>query len=239
MDLFDLTLDTPEENLALDEALLEEAETSAAPMAALRLWEPPQPIVVVGRSSHVDAEVDLEQCRRRNIGVFRRTSGGAAIVTGPGCLMYAVVLDYERNPALRSVDAAHRIVLETMLEAVRPLVPQATRRGTSDLAVGCTKFSGNSMRCKRRHVLYHGTLLYQMPLELIDQCLRMPPRQPDYRAGRAHGAFVMNLPVAGAALRQALIRAWRAQPSEREVPHMRIAELIASRYGREDWNYKL
>ncbi len=34
------------------------------------------------------------------IPVLRRASGGAAIVIGPGCLMYALVLSYELRPSL-------------------------------------------------------------------------------------------------------------------------------------------
>ena len=62
MNLLDLTLETPEENLALDEALLDEADAASRPTEVLRIWESPQPIVVVGRSSRVAAEVATGQC---------------------------------------------------------------------------------------------------------------------------------------------------------------------------------
>ena len=45
-------------------------------------------------------------------------------------------------------------------------------QGTSDLAIGDLKFSGNSARCRRRWLLYHGTLLYDFPLSLVAQCLQ-------------------------------------------------------------------
>ena len=64
MQLVDLTLATPEENLALDEALLDEAETSTSPLETLRLWESSGPLVVVGRSSQLNEEVDLPACQR-------------------------------------------------------------------------------------------------------------------------------------------------------------------------------
>ena len=49
-------------------------------------------MVVIGRSSRTADEVDLEYCRAEGIPVLRRCSGGAAVVVGPGCLMYSVVL---------------------------------------------------------------------------------------------------------------------------------------------------
>lgn len=48
MRYLDLTLPTPAENLALDEALLEEAENAAKPLETLRFWEPPQNMAIVG-----------------------------------------------------------------------------------------------------------------------------------------------------------------------------------------------
>ena len=203
MQYLDLTLPTPEENLALDEALLEEAETAGRPREALRIWEPSGVAVILGRSSQAASEVNLEACRRRGLPVLRRTSGGAAVVIGPGCLMYALVLSYQRRPEMRAIDHAHRMVLQTMADTLRTLVHDVSCRGTSDLAAGEFKFSGNSVRCKRDHLLYHGTLLHDFPLELIDSLLAMPPHVPEYRAGRGHGEFVRNLSVDAGELRRA------------------------------------
>ncbi|HEV3138759.1 MAG TPA: lipoate--protein ligase family protein [Pirellulales bacterium] len=239
MHLLDLTLATPEENLALDDALLEMAEETDPPHETLRFWESPEPVVVVGRSSQVALEVNLPFCRERGIPVLRRSSGGAAIVAARGCLMYAVTLSYDLRPALRSLEQAHRFTLETVLEALRPVVPGAMRQVTSDLTLEGCKFSGNSMRCKRRNFLYHGTLLYDFPLPLVEQCLTMPPRQPAYRKGRDHRAFVINLPASSSALRAALIEAWNARELGTDWPRQRVQDLIATRYGRTDWNYQL
>jgi len=238
MQLLELSLAAPPENVALDEALLDEAEAAASPREWLRLWESDRPMVVVGRSSQVQQEVDLAACRAEKIPVLRRVSGGGTVVAGPGSLMYALVLSYELRPALRSLDEAHRFVLETNLAALRSLLPDAVRRGTSDLARGELKFSGNSVRCKRRHLLYHGTLLYDFDLALIEQLLAMPPRQPDYRRQRPHGEFVANVPAGGAALRAALVTGWKATvPSGSiEWPQERVAALVASRYGNDAWN---
>ena len=251
MRTLDLTLPTSAENLALDEALLDEAECAGEPLETLRLWEPAEPMVVVGRSSRIDDEVRLDVCRNRRIPVLRRTSGGAAVVTGPGCLMYAVVLSFQRRPSLRMIDHAHAFVLKKLVSALRPYVPQVGCRGTSDLAMGDLatgdlatgdlaggdlKFSGNSIRSKRDHLLYHGTLLYDFPLRLIEDCLRTPPRQPDYRGGRPHGKFVANLPLSSSVLRRAVIQAFDATEPCLEWPRERTAELIATRYGCQEWH---
>ena len=53
----DMTLPTPAENLALDEALLETAEAEGDAAEYLRLWESPVPCVVIGRASRLAGEV--------------------------------------------------------------------------------------------------------------------------------------------------------------------------------------
>lgn len=242
MKLLNLTLDSPAANVALDEALLDEAEAADKPCETLRLWEPATPFVVIGRSSKPELEVQLDHCRQQRIPVFRRASGGAAIVTGPGCLMYAVVLSLELRPALRSLDETHRFVLSTIARALNEVVPAVGQKGTSDLAIVSAhskKFSGNSVRIKRGHLLYHGTMLYNFPLDLISQCLAVAPRQPVYRAGRDHDAFVANLPVHQDALRAALIQAWQTTDPRTNWPQSRVEDLVTGKYRTPEWTIEL
>ncbi|MEX2317149.1 MAG: lipoate--protein ligase family protein [Pirellulales bacterium] len=243
MQRLDLTLSTPAENLALDEALLDWAEDEGPAREFLRLWESPQPIVVVGRSSRVGQEVDEHECAWRRIPILRRSSGGAAIVAGPGCLMYAVVLSYHLHPLLRDISRAHAHVLGRLADSLRPYVPNVSCAGTSDLvlvdemrAAPPKKFSGNSLRAKRSHLLYHGTLLYDFDLSLIAACLRSPPRQPDYRGARSHSEFVTNLPIAGRDLAAALASAFPTTEQLAAWPRSRVDTLVAERFSLESWN---
>jgi lipoate-protein ligase A len=153
--------------------------------------------------------------------------------------MYAVVLSYHWRPELRMISEAHCFVMKTMLAALGDLAPDARFMGTSDLAVKGRKFSGNSLRAKRSHLLYHGTLLYEFPLDLISACLRSPPRQPDYRSGRTHADFVANLGVPPEGLRRAIIEHWQAYPSSGNWPEEKTDELVRQRYSRDDWNQRL
>jgi lipoate-protein ligase A len=235
----DLSLDTPAENLALDEALLLEAEEAAAPHEVLRVWEPQQAFVVLGSSSRHDDEVHLALCRAEGVPVLRRPSGGAAILAGRGCLMYAVVLSSERHPQLQAVDLAHRYVLGRLVSALGGRVPGVHEAGTSDLAIGDHKFSGNSMRCKRRCLLYHGTLLYDFSLEKIGRYLRTPARQPSYRRERPHGEFVVNLPLDRASLMAAVREAFEAGEPLGDWPRERTDQLVREKYSRQDWNDRL
>jgi lipoate---protein ligase len=235
MRLLNLSLPTAAENVALDEALLDEADAGDATDETLRLWEPRQPMIVVGRSSQFGIEVKLDVCRQLGIPVLRRPSGGAAIITGPGCLMYALVLSYKLRPQLRALQQAHRWVLGTLTAALSAFTDGIKCQGTSDLAIGGRKFSGNSVRCRRNFFLYHGTLLYDFPLPLIERCLAMPPRMPDYREGRPHGGFVTNLPLPAETVRQALGDTFAAHEPRADWPERRMAMLAAEKYSLPQW----
>lgn len=242
MYLLDLTCDSPAANLALDEALLDASEAGELPGPILRLWESPRPLVVVGRASQVQVEVHLEQCQSERVPVLRRCSGGAAIVAGPGCLMYAVVLSYQQYPQLRSLENAHQFVLSHLLKAVTPLVKPSlgttATQGTCDLTIGPLKVSGNSLRCKRTHLLYHGTLLYAMNLETISRLLKHPPRTPDYRQQRAHDQFLTQIPASQQDLKSGLCQAWQVTQTMESIPEQRIEQLVRERYSQDSWNLK-
>jgi lipoate-protein ligase A len=238
MQLLDLTLATPEENVALDEALLEEADVAEHVSETLRIWESPSLAVVIGRSSRTELEVDLAYCAARNIPVLRRCSGGAAVVLGPGCLMYSVVLSYTLRPELHMIDQAHRLVLGRIAESLQSLTLNVRHLGISDLALDNQKVSGNSLRCKRHAILYHGTLLYDFALDQLAACLRTPPRQPEYRAGRNHRQFVTNLPVSRNDLRNGLLNAWPVQGRLADWPRALTEKLVAERYSKAEWNLR-
>ena len=234
--LLDLTLPSAAENVALDEALLDAAEAGELADEVLRLWESPAPAVILGRSSVAALEANVAACHAERVPVLRRSSGGAAIVAGPGCLMYAVVLRYAGREHLRLLDEAHRHVLTAVASALRTLVGDIRQLGTSDLAVGRRKFSGNSVRCKRDHLLYHGTLLYDFNLSLIERLLPDPPRQPDYRLGRPHREFLANVGIPASALRRVLTAQFAATEPLLDWPVERTTQLVAQRYTLDAWN---
>lgn len=249
----DRSLQRPEENLAWDEALVECSESHPSD-EVLRVWEMPRPCVVMGRSSRVAWEVELERCREDDVPVLRRMSGGASIVAGPGCLMYSVLLSLDARPECRMLDHAHRTVMEhtriAVAEAMRHCgLPGALAiEGICDLTWNGLKISGNALRVKRRWLLYHGTLLVAMPVGWISRYLKQPPRQPEYRADRPHDQFVSTLvsdaEVGKSFMRQLRMalrgtwnaeRPWSAHPLAAMVDDD-IPRWMERRYGDPAWH---
>jgi lipoate-protein ligase A len=234
MQLLDLTLPAPAENLALDEALLLAAEDGTGG-EVLRLWESPTYAVVVGSGGSVGHDVDEEACREDGVPVLRRASGGGTVVIGPGCLCFTVVMGYDRAPGLREIAPSARYVLGWVADALRPVVPGASVEGISDLAAEGRKFGGNAQQRKRRHFLHHGTLLCGFDLDRVSRYLHPPERQPDYRRRRPHAEFVANLVADVATVRRLLIDGWEPAGEYGPPPLERVRELVAEKYGNDEW----
>ena len=233
----DLTLPSPEENLALDEALLDACNDGGA--EALRFWESPRYFVVVGLGRSVGEDVDQKACAADNVAILRRCSGGGTVLQGPGCLNYALVLRQERDPGLRTVSDANRHIMERNRTALAAETGLEVRvEGHTDLAVDGLKFSGNSQRRRRHALLFHGTFLLGFDISKVEQFLRLPGLQPEYRRGRRHHEFLRNLELEPESVKAAIQRAWDGRSPLTGVPSKAIRTLVEAKYSRTDWNFR-
>ena len=234
----DLTLPTPEANLACDEALLDLCEAGHSP-GLLRFWEPSEYFVVVGYANHVATEVNLAFCRQQGIPVLRRCTGGGTVLQGPGVLNYSLVLPCDSPCPLQTITGANRFILERHRSALSAALSAPVEwHGQTDLAIGGRKFSGNAQRRKKKFLLFHGSFLLNFDLQLIQKTLTLPARQPEYRQGRSHLEFLMNLNQPAPLVRTALLQAWHATDILKDVPSDDIARLVRDKYSRDEWNLK-
>jgi lipoate-protein ligase A len=234
MQFLDLTLPTLAENLALDEALLLEAEAGSGG-EVLRLWEWPAYAVVLGAGGVLADDVDEVACFADDVPIQRRSSGGGTVLLGRGCLLFSLVLAYERSPLLREVPFSYVDILDRVCTALADVLPDVEKVGSSDLAAAGLKFSGNAQQRKRTHLLHHGSLLYAFDLGRIGRYLRMPARQPAYRAGRSHEVFLRNLPAEVGDLKRRLQTVWNADAGGPDWPQERVAALVAGKYSQVSW----
>lgn len=231
MRYLDLTLATPAENLALDEALLLEGEAGGDEV--LRVWEWPAPVVVLGSGCRLSEEVVEDACAADGVPILRRGSGGGTVLWGPGCLLYSLVLRFDRDPALTEIRPSYRWILERIGEAIG--LPEIAQEGISDLSFAGQKCSGNAQQRKQVVLLHHGTLLYDFDLALVSRYLKPPPRQPDYRRQREHQEFLINLPLSAEELKRRLRTIWRANVEGLAWPGEMVHRLCQEKYDRPEW----
>ena len=251
-----IALDTVEENLALDEALLELAHEGLSTTTRVRTWMATEPTVVLGSSGRRGEEIDLQACARLGVRVIRRPSGGGTVLLGPGCLMWSVISPHPAgSPSIESLHAARLEPLAAALSAHMRTLPAAAgglaagervaRQGTSDLAILRTaaehprKVSGTALRVRRHGVLYHGTLLDSFDIGIVSRVLRHPPREPGYRGGRSHDAFLTNLHLGREPLERLVRAAFRADDATDDWPRDRVMRLVRDRYAAAAWTNRL
>lgn len=232
---FDITLPTLEENLALDEALLSAVDTEPQ-FACLRFWQPADYSVVLGRSNRSETEVAIDDCQAQGIGVFRRASGGGAVLIGPGCLCYSLVLPISELHRSLGVARVTKELMGRTANGLRLFCPEIQVSGTSDLALSDLKFSGNAQRWLRHAFIHHGTVLYSFDVSCVERTLRHPTREPDYRNSRRHREFITNLPIDPLVLRSCMSESWNAIPTDVPAAVVETASRVAaSRYSSADW----
>jgi len=237
MRLLDLSFDTPGENLAMDEAILDAVESGRSP-ATLRLWECPVPFVVIGSAQVLHREVQEDNCAADGVPVLRRCTAGGCVLQGPGSLNYALMLPYAEFPETADLRQSYDFILRRMSNALSALGVSAKHEGISDLAVSGMKVSGNAQRRKKHAFLHHGTLLYRADHNGMARYLREPQNRPDYRGHRSHRDFVGELSSAPELLRAAACRAFSieqgsAVPTGEECSGMR--RLVVEKYSTAEW----
>lgn len=211
MKWLDLSLPTPERNLACDELLLQMCEEGEAP-EVLRFWESDRYFVVVGYMGEVGEEVNEEACRANGIPILRRSTGGGTVLQGPGCLNYALVLRIGKRKGFDGIRQTNMTLMQRMAKTIGHLLGNPVDvNGSTDLTLGGLKFSGNAQRRKRKCLLFHGTILYDFNIAIIERYLPIPPRQPAYRKHRSHRDFLTNIPLRPEQIKAAMVSSWRAE----------------------------
>ncbi len=238
MKYLDLTFTDPAANLACDEALLDHCESSDEG-EVLRLWEPTDYFIVVGYSNKVAVEVNVPGCEAKKIPIYRRFSGGGAVLQGPGCLNYSLVIKNEHIKSFHNLAESFNTILERHQKLfARLLIERVQIEGISDLAIAGKKFSGNSQHRKLRYTLFHGTFLLNLDLSIIEATLRVPSKQPRYRNHRAHAEFLKNLVIDTERVRLSLKKEWAAVEKLSYLPGEGIQRAVLDRYSQHKWNFK-
>ena len=225
----------PLENLVCDEVLLDLCDSGAVE-SALRFWESKDYFVVLGYGNNLEAEVNCAACVQRGTPVFRRCSGGGAVLQGKGCLNYSLVISLTGHAALSTVDRANEFVMQRHRKVMEKLISAPVFvQGHTDLVANDCKFSGNAQRRRKASLLFHGTFLIDFEIPLMDRLLLFPSREPSYRLGRSHSCFTRNLPLRREQVVAALREHWDAEDELDAFDFAAVRSVALARRGERRW----
>ena len=238
MKTLDQSYEEPAMNLACDEILLNEVD-SATREATLRFWEPKLPFVVIGYGNNIHRECLVESCKQNKIQIFRRLSGGGAVLQASGCLNYSLILPISAKEGTKNIGSTNCHVMKTHQRAfTEALNRKVTIEGHTDLALNGLKFSGNAQKRTKNALVFHGTFLLNLDFELLDQSLQMPSVEPSYREGRSHDKFCTNIPLTVDSVKNLIKHAWQSKGAAKPADREKIYQLTNAKYNQKEWIYR-
>lgn len=188
--VIDTDLERPQLTAAIDEALLESRKDGRSGNT-IHLYRRRPPSISIGYFQSATEVADLDACRRDDVPVVRRISGGGAIYTDEMQLVYALITRPERPMKAKQG-------LETVCGAiVRALgrlgIEGARMEGINDVVIGNSKVSGSAQVIRKGVHLVHGTVLVDADLEAMDTYLRPHGTKMEHRGHETPAARVTTL----------------------------------------------
>ena len=154
------TCTDPHWNMALDQFMLDGFPNTEP---VFWLWQN-APAVIIGRNQSAYAEVNLPFLQEQGIVLARRCTGGGAVYHDLGNLNYSFV-----GPISRMEEA-----FAWMPEALQRMGLPVSRSGRNDILLDGRKCSGYAKRLSRDRMMVHGTLMWDVDLDMLTQALSVP-----------------------------------------------------------------
>ena len=148
--------------LAMEEYVAEKVDGEA-----FFVWRV-SPTVIIGRNQVLEAEVNMEYCRRHSVAVVRRKSGGGCVYSDKGNIMVSYI------SRRGEVTALFERYLDSMTAFLRFVGLCAEKSGRNDILVDGRKVSGNAFHQLPDRSIVHGTLLYDTDFDALENAIRPP-----------------------------------------------------------------
>lgn len=173
----------PYYNMAFDEYALQQL---ALEEPLFYLWQN-RPAVIIGLNQNAYAEVNLDYLRENDIVLVRRVTGGGAVYHDLGNLNYTIV------GKAKDLDRDYPEYTRHMLHALQALGIKAELSGRNDILVSGRKVSGYAKRVYKDRLMVHGTLMFDVDLEVLEQALNAPASKLASKGVASVRSRVMNL----------------------------------------------
>lgn len=127
------------------------------------------PCIIVGRNQNTLEEINHDYVEKNNIVVTRRLSGGGAVYQDLGNLCFSFVVNSDDQNF-----GDFKSFTQPIVDALHDMgATSAEVSGRNDLLVDGKKFSGNAMYTKNGKTFSHGTISYNVDLNVLTDALHV------------------------------------------------------------------
>ena len=211
--------------------------------ACFMLWRNDKAILL-GKNQNVYKEVNLPYAAEQGIKIVRRLTGGGAVFTDAGNIMFTFISCDSRQDF-----ADFHKFTAPILKALQALGIPAKFSGRNDLTIHGKKFSGNAQCRYRDKVLHHGTLMYKANTDELMKALKvsdikLKSKGVDSVKGRVTNiSSYMTEPMDIEEFRGYLFESVMNETKDAHLYRLseadweEVKELEQARHGREEWIY--
>lgn len=235
--LVDSDLSSPSFTAAADEAIAL-ALSKGMVRNTLHFYRRDRPTVSLGYFRSASEDIDLDFCKANDIQVVRRASGGSSIYTDPNHLIYGLAVKDEEVP--RDKIGSYEKVCSALIFGLGILGLEADFKPVNDVLVGGRKISGSAQMRRRGIVLQHGTIILASEPEKMFGALKAT-KTPNITSLEEELGSAPAVEVVKKALVRGFEETFEVKFEREELTDFerdRIEELIAEKYGSEEWNFR-
>ena len=157
-------------NMAIDHAVYESVANERE-HPTIRFYKWVNSSVSIGAYQN-PKEINLDACKKHNIGLVRRMTGGRAVFHDKVDFTYSVIAPIKVFGY--SIENAYRQICSWIINALNELGVDANLENKNDIVVDGKKISGNAAKAMEKGIyLQHGTLIYGIDIEVMPNVLNI------------------------------------------------------------------
>lgn len=155
--IIDTDIAKPEFTAAADDAILRSVASDISP-PTLHFYRRRPPAVTIGRFLNAHENVNINKCKEDGVKIIRRLSGGGAIYTSEGQLIYSFS---SKNVMTEDVSTSIKIICRIIEKSLKKMGINAVFHGKNDILLNGRKISGSAQFRLRKYntTLQHGTII--------------------------------------------------------------------------------
>ncbi len=186
-------------NMAIDEALLQ----SNLPVLRFYQWKPSA--LSLGYFQDIN-DIDLKECKKRNIDVVRRITGGKTVLHDKE-LTYSFIIDEKLMP--KSIIDSYKLISKGILYALKSLRIKAEMKKDAvksknksavcfnepsyyEIVANGKKIVGSAQTRRDGKLLQHGSILFDVDYEKLISCFNLDHKKEMIEASRKRVTSINN-----------------------------------------------